>query len=503
MAPSPAALPPHPTLGALLADRDLRLRLVTAPADDALARPLRWVHASDLPDPTPFLADDLALLTTGTQFARRGPAEQLAYVRRLADRGIAGLGFGVEVALPEIPAPLQEACAEAGIPLFEVPYRTPFIAVARAHAEAIAAHAFGRRSWALQTQRTLALAALRPQGLDAMLAELAGRLGCWVGMIDGTGAVVSEHPAGAIAPETAAEIGGRAQAIIARGQHTAQSLTLGAEACTLFSLGRGSRLGGVIAIGTAALDAEARDVVTAVIAMAGLALDQGEELRARERRLRSRVLAALRAGDEALARDVLGRLPEEPVVVAVTEPGATADALDSWWERAGVALAAPSAVASGSDAGYTVCLSARHAGLIDDAAGQLGIRFGVSAPTTLDRFAHAEDQASAALRRGTAPVTHFAEMAGASVFTALSSDDARLIAAARLEPLRTAGADLERCLRVWLSHDARVEAAASELGIHRHTLRARIAQASQLLGTDLSTFPARAELWAALLAATP
>src|SRR5690606_24258271 len=87
--------------------------------------------------PTPFLADDFALLTTGTQFAQRGPAHQVEYVDRLARRGIVALGFGSDVAFPEIPAPLRRACTDAGVPLFEVPYRTPFIAVARAHAESI------------------------------------------------------------------------------------------------------------------------------------------------------------------------------------------------------------------------------------------------------------------------------------------------------------------------------------------------------------------------------
>ncbi|WP_396654429.1 helix-turn-helix domain-containing protein [Microbacterium sp.] len=37
--------------------------------------------------------------------------------------------------------------------------------------------------------------------------------------------------------------------------------------------------------------------------------------------------------------------------------------------------------------------------------------------------------------------------------------------------------------------------------MHRHTLRSRIAQAAALLGTDLASFPARAELWATLRAA--
>ena len=131
----------------------------------ALDRPVRWVHSSDLADPTPFLSEGLVLLTTGTQF--RGRRRRPRPVPRLraagsAARGVVGLGFGTEVVRDGIPPALADACRDERMPLFEVPYRTPFIAVARANAEAIAAQAYARRSWALAAQRAIALAALRP-----------------------------------------------------------------------------------------------------------------------------------------------------------------------------------------------------------------------------------------------------------------------------------------------------------------------------------------------------
>ncbi|MCO7203695.1 PucR family transcriptional regulator ligand-binding domain-containing protein, partial [Microbacterium sp. CnD16-F] len=204
----------EPTLRALLSRRELALRL----ADDesafrpgALDRPTRWVHSSDLDDPTPFLAEDLVLLTTGTQFPTDGDYPFDAYVRRLVDRGVAALGFGTEVVRDGIPPDLAAACRAAGLPLFEVPYSTPFIAVARANAEAVAAQAYARRTWALSAQRALALAALRPDGLGATIAELAKQLDTWVGMYDAAGELVREHPAGALSPTAAdtlrAEVG--------------------------------------------------------------------------------------------------------------------------------------------------------------------------------------------------------------------------------------------------------------------------------------------------------
>ncbi|PJI51861.1 hypothetical protein CTI14_52255, partial [Methylobacterium radiotolerans] len=65
----------------------------------------------------------LVLLTTGTQFDDADAIQP--YVVRLAERGVLGLGFGTDVHRPGTPEELIAACADQGIPLFEVPYRTP------------------------------------------------------------------------------------------------------------------------------------------------------------------------------------------------------------------------------------------------------------------------------------------------------------------------------------------------------------------------------------------
>ncbi|MBG0718749.1 PucR family transcriptional regulator, partial [Microbacterium sp. 2C] len=98
----------------------------------------------------------------------------------------------------------------------------------------------------------------------------------------------------------------------------------------------------------------------------------------------------------------------------------------------------------------------------------------------------------------------FAEDVARGLFASLDSPAARALADARLAPLRdhdaSHGSSLVETVRTWLAHDARIDEAAQALGIHRHTVRARVAQAQRLLGVDLGSFPARAELWAALVA---
>lgn len=466
-----------PTLRTLLARQPLKLRLLPAELPDgALERPLRWVHSSDLADPTPFLADDLVLLTTGTQFERVTVGD---YVDRLAQRGVIGLGFGSDVHRAGVPDELVEACAARGIPLFEVPYGTPFIAVARAHAEAIAEQTYARRTWALEAQRALAIASLRPQGLDAALTELSRRLGCGVTMFDDAGGMVHEHPSGA----ATAELAGRAAALLSRGATASETIEHGASGATLFTLGSTGRLRGVIGVGAAALDPETRTVVTSVIAMAGLALEQGERLALRERRLDAAVLTLLREGATDAARRVRD-MPAEPVLVAATDAPANPD----WWRRR-----APSALAVDG----VVVLSAADAAAAEAFAATFDAKLGLSEQGGLEDFSRCEAQAVTALRRSGAGVIRYAAPAG--ILDSLGAD-AHVAAQSRLAPLREADPALEHQLRVWLEHDARIEQAATALGIHRHTLRARIAQASGILQTDLATFPARAELWAALQA---
>ncbi|MDT0180457.1 PucR family transcriptional regulator [Microbacterium sp. ARD31] len=500
-----------PTLRSLLNRPDLRLRLEGDAADDALDRPVRWVHSSDLADPTPFLSDGLVLLTTGTQFHEAGedPGPYRAYVERLSRRGIAGLGFGTEVVRDGIPPALSAACHAEGLALFEVPYRTPFLAVARANAEAIAAQAYARRSWALAAQRAISLAALRPDGLGATLGELAKQLDAWVGMFDATGELSREHPTGSLDAVTADAVRAEVQAVLRRGARAGSSFHVGERAFTLQTLGRGGRLRGVIAIAAGELDQEGRAVLTAVIAMAGLALEQQQGLSRAWADLRAGLVQSLRGGDPALARrvarEVWGPLPAPPVQVALASAGtpARASRLEAMTELLeGRAHDARGTLFFGrSDDGLVIVTAAGERGTLDEVAARFDVAIGVSEPTGYDGFDTAMDQARVARDRGRGGVAAFAEVAGGGVLSALS-DQARAVAAAEVRPLSdhdaAAGTHLVATLRTWLDHDCSHEASARALGIHRHTVRTRLALAERLLGRDLGSFATRAELWAAL-----
>src|SRR5947199_5254604 len=106
----------------------LDVRLLTGEAASDL--PVRWVHISELLDPTPWLSGGELLLTTGMQLG--SAQQQREYVARLADHQLAGLGFGVGFGHKDVPAALVQAAAEREFPVFEVPYEVPFIAVTEA-----------------------------------------------------------------------------------------------------------------------------------------------------------------------------------------------------------------------------------------------------------------------------------------------------------------------------------------------------------------------------------
>ena len=76
------------TLAAMLPLRELlrELDLTVVAGEAGLDRAVRWVHISELDDPTPWLSGGELLLTTGLQLG--DDAQQREYVARLADHGL-------------------------------------------------------------------------------------------------------------------------------------------------------------------------------------------------------------------------------------------------------------------------------------------------------------------------------------------------------------------------------------------------------------------------------
>lgn len=504
------------TLRSLLHRVDLHLRLLTAPDDPAVDAPLSWLHSSDLDDPTPFLADGQGLLTTGTQFgvdAEVAAPTAEAYVARLRRRGVLTLGFGTEVVRAGTPVQLVDACAAAGIALFEVPYETSFIAVAQANADAVARDANARNAWALAAQRAISLAAMRPDGLGATIAELSRQIDGWVGLFDLSGRLDRGFPVDGVPGADLAVLRGESLRLLRAGQRASLPVTTEHRTgFTLQTLGSGGHLSGVLAIANGgALDRAGREVVTAVIALAGLALQQNRELARARGLLRTGLLTMLSTGDPSVvdttSREVWGPLPAEPVrVTAIDVPEAeldtVVDLLEPW------AQDHPGRLFFAVDGPLHLCVAADDTTTVEELVERFDLHAGRSDPAVYRDFDRARTEAAQALgrrRAGRPGTTDFADLARDGVLARLAhvDVDAAAVARAVLAPLRdhdrSAGTDLTRTVHAWLEQNCEFDRTAKVLGIHRHTARARVELAGRLLERNLSTFPARADLWAAFV----
>jgi DNA-binding PucR family transcriptional regulator len=505
------------TVRRLLGDASLHLQLLVAePAlmSGALDAAVAWVHSSDLPDPTPFLSEGVVLLTTGTQFGTgdaSAATEYEAYVSRLRDRGVAALGFGTDVVRKGTPDALVDACRSLGLPLFEVPYRTPFIAVARLAADIAAEDAYARNNWALAAQRAIALAALRPDGLSATLAELSRQLDHWVALFDATGSLDRVFPLDALSGPVRDEVSREAARLLGRAQRSSATVVAGGESITLQTLGGRGRLRGILAFGHVHGPDQASDqVVTSVIALAGLALEQNHALDRVRGNLRTGLWRLLLAGDvdlvDEISRESWGGLPAEPFVVALAE--APAERLEPIVEYIELRADSSSSRLFYAVTGDTIvcCAEPTHA-IFGDLTAKFSLHLGLSAPTTyagLHRALQQAERAHLSAVRSDADSVDFQSVSGQGVLALMVGADAVEVGRSVLEPLithdATRGTQLVATVRTWLEANGEFEAASRILGVHRHTVRTRIADAEHLLGQELTSFRARADLWAALLA---
>ncbi len=136
-----------------------------------------------------------------------------------------------------------------------------------------------------------------------------------------------------------------------------------------------------------------------------------------------------------------------------------------------------------------------------------GVAVGLSAPTgptaAANAYRQAEQALSVARRRGRALVEH-EDVAAGSVLPLLADDAVRAFADGLLRALREhdekGRGDLVASLRAWLARHGQWDAAAADLGVHRHTLRYRMRRVEEILGRSLDDADVRMELWLALKA---
>ncbi|MDV7217674.1 PucR family transcriptional regulator [Streptomyces prunicolor] len=518
-----------PTLASLV--HHTALKLTVRAGEDRLDVPVRWAHVSELADPVPYMEGGELLLTTALKLDADDAKAMRRYVKRLVGAGVVGLGFAVGVNYDEIPEVLVDTAQEEGLPLLEVPRRTPFIAISKAVSAAIAADQYRSVTAGFAAQRELTKQALT-DGPEGLLAALAAQVDGWAALYDASGAVV------ATAPEWAGRRAARLTADVERLRDRpapASSVVGGPDnedRVELHTLGTGRRPRAALAVGTeSALGTAERYAVHSAIALLTLTTERSRSLRAAHERIGAAVLRLLLAGHpdhaRAVAGDLYGGLLDAPFRVIVGE-SADGDPLDGLAEvvesaaaRSGeavlvvaegperlVVLAVDGGAAVEACGEYAATREAeRAAGGQEQGDEEHELVVGLSAPAgpiaAAGAYKQAEQALSVARRRGRVLVEH-EQLAAGSVLPLLADDAVRAFADGLLRPLSehdaTGRGDLVASLRAWLSRHGQWDAAAADLGVHRHTLRYRMRRVEEILGRSLDDPDVRMELWLALKA---
>lgn len=430
----------------------------------ALDRPIRWAHVSELVDPTPYLVGEELLLTAGVRF----PSDVPAYVAGLVSSGVSAIGFGVEPEFPTVPSSLVEACEAQGMPLVEVPPSTPFLAVSQALGALLAEIAVREQRMLADSQRALTRAATRIRPVESVLTTLAVVLNCRADLVDASDA-----------PEDVASL---VERVASGSGPRSASAQLGEDHVTLDPV----ETAVLVVRRSLPLSPAERAVVAVALALLGLLRRDVESERGQIARLAA--AAVLRSRISGLAT-VLG---PGPYRVVAGESKADYEVLARRYgplvSKAGDGFLA--LVPAGFEVSGLVGVSSPVA---EPIAGP--VAGPVAGPGSTDAIASAAAEASALLGR--------AKATGSPAFPAsdLSSlvDPVAAAAFARRELAGLLGRpELIETLRAWLGQHGSWDRAAAALGVHRNSVRHRIAHAERLLGRDLSQADARASLWLAL-----
>ncbi len=544
------------TVRELLNGLDVRLLCGEAAVD----LPVRWVHISELEDPTPWLSGGELLLSTGMLLQTE--EAQRAFIARLADHRLAGLGFGTGFTHAEVPPALLAAAAERDFPVFEVSYELPFIAVTEAAFTKLVNEQYAVLRRAIAAHERLERIVLSERGLDALAATLSTLIGAAVLVFDARGEpLVSRAFRRAVEPETIAALrtelverarGGEHRAFLpAIGDlaECALALPVSADGTAASSTAREARertpAAWLVAIKDSGplSDFDRLTLHQAVIIVA-LELLRGRVAGDTERRLAGDVLAAIVDGDltgTELARrlEPFG-LAERIAALAVQTPDDSRIAAATVEEALTTALreeASPGLVAStqtltcalvtGRDEDDLFGLADRVMRRLETSLGTRACGWGWGGRSPGRRRRRSFHEARCAVEavalgvhaadgngngngngsgHGAGPrgaLATYRDLGSFQLLLSLQDDEAlKLFCDSILGPIEASeghyGGELMRSLEAFIEENGQWERAARRLYCHRHTLRYRIKRVEDLTGRNLSSARDRIEFWLAL-----
>lgn len=154
---------------------------------EALSRPVRWVHSSEVLDIAPLLSGGELLLSGGQALAAVSDERRAEYVRELAARGIAALALETGPALPEVPQGMLDIAEAAGLPVIELRQVVPFVGVMQEINSLLVSESVEHLQRGDQASHAMAAELAHGAGLDQLLAVLSERTGASARLVSPSG----------------------------------------------------------------------------------------------------------------------------------------------------------------------------------------------------------------------------------------------------------------------------------------------------------------------------
>jgi PucR family transcriptional regulator, purine catabolism regulatory protein len=453
-----------------------------AAGSDGLANEVSWVHVSELGDPTPWLEGGELLLTTGLGVGEL-QAGQRSYVRRLAEHGLSGLGFGLGFGYADVPPAIVEEGNRLSFPVLCVPYEVPFVAITKAASRSLASEQLERLTGALEVHERLADAVLHGRGEHALLTILSNHLDCSVALVDEHGRLVSERHVGA-------RLGfdGALELPVSVPDKVATLKAVRAEPFAEYD-----RL--VLHHGQTALALELsrrRAVSAAELRLAGDLLDDLESQRLSDR-------------DAARRMAAFGLEPQGlySALLAVPSNGLTVERLRQVMAEELDRSAVPYLSTARVDrAAFLVGAQEERVLALAERVTRDGseMRVGVGRPARGRALGRSLLEARAALDTASGTIASYRDLGSLELLLALPDAPLQAFVDRVLGPA-SRQPTLIQSLTVLLDTGCRWSEAAERLGVHRHTLRYRMMRLQERIGRHPDDPEQRMELWLAVKAA--
>jgi PucR family transcriptional regulator, purine catabolism regulatory protein len=501
-------------VGDLLRISGLELRPLAGKS--GMANAIRWVHVSELGDPTPWLKGGELLLTVGMGVGTTA-AKQRAYVGRLTAAGLSGLGFGTGFSFRSVPKALIEAAERASFPIFEVPYEVPFIAITEAVFTRLVAEQYDLLSRSLDAEHTLTREVMEGHGVEGIVRALTRATSAWAVLLDLHGEAMAAHPPAAhtYLPILSSEV----RSARADGLRFSLSLVEHGQHIAIQPVAAQGRVEAFLAVGKReALTQFDRIVSSHALSLLALELTKARAVSETERRLKGDVLDQILRGvlTPVEAREALERLGfdlAKPFAAAALCGSDPPEVLARTCEEA-LSRGTGAFLASPRDEAVLVVWQPEGPGFLAPLRAAVAARAsdpllaGAGGLAPFDHLLQAVKEARYALqvcRTEGRPEAEFADLGTYQLLLSLQDPEALSIFAdsvlATLDRYdRAHGGELLPSLRAFLERNARWESAANDLAVHRHTLRYRMRKVEELTGRALSSARDRMEFFLALRA---